>query len=770
MKLLKFEFTKHLTKFTVIFTSVMLLISLGVLVLQYAGEGTGDAALIREAQDALLSDYVNDRETYDADYADYEVRLQEFEDAVNTRRMSGTWYTVRLQSKKIDLDRYDDQRLYRDAQALIKRTEGYGNTVRTVVRQAYAKIEEIGIQPGNYVYDYQAALITKYSPLTELEIPVRNVRGWEEFFTQKTPVIFLAVTMLGVFTGIFVTEKRCRTLNVLRICRNGGCRMILTKLVCTGIFSVILTLLFTLTPLIVLALTTGLSDPGTVIQALPSFTLCPYRITIGGYLAIFVLIRIGVFLALSLFVTVFGQIAGSEIGVLTGSAVFLVLSYLLSMADLYSPLFPLRQFNFFDGAFVTLFFERYRAVNLFGHHIGLIPCAGMLLLGIIAILTALSFAVKLNSPALTSAPRFRKKKTRTQRNQTAAPVMSMSLFRYELAKHVLHPKGIALIALALAAKILISYNTFVPSPSEYERIYRDYLSDLGGEITEMQDDYIAGEEEYINASLAEYETAYDRYEAGEITYEEYRTLSEKKNYAELVQNPFGKVILRQSYLKGIQAREEGYRSIRYVYEEGILRLLFAGPDIPLLLLLLVLYSDLFSVEYQSGFIMILSLCRKGGKNTFRAKFILCAAVTTILYLMFSAPDLFFFVKYYGTESLSAGIMSIPDLSSLRWDLSAGQYLLLFKLACWIGYLILAAAAASLSLLAKNTLTAAVVFLGTVFIPIFLDIFGIGVLHSVSAGVLLCPSLLNSCLIQYLIYLAAVPALLLTGRRKGHWSS
>ena len=79
MKLLKFEFTKHLTKFTVIFTSVMLLISLGVLVLQYAGEGTGDAALIREAQDALLSDYVNDRETYDADYADYEVRLQEFE-------------------------------------------------------------------------------------------------------------------------------------------------------------------------------------------------------------------------------------------------------------------------------------------------------------------------------------------------------------------------------------------------------------------------------------------------------------------------------------------------------------------------------------------------------------------------------------------------------------------------------------------------------------------------------------------------------------------
>ncbi len=770
MKLLRFEFTKHLTKFTVIFSSVMLLLSLGVLVLQYADQGTGDAALIREAQDALLYDYVSDRAAYDADYADYEVRLQEFEDAVNTRRMSGTWYTVRLQSKKIDLDRYDDQRLYRDTQALIKRTEGYGNTVRTVVRQAYAKIEEIGIHPGNYVYDYQAALITKYSPLTEMEIPVENVRGWEEFFTQKTPVIFLAVTVLGIFVGIFVTEKRTRTLNVLRICKNGGWQMILTKLVCTGIFSVILTLLFTLTPLIVLYFTTGLSDPGRMIQAVPSFMLCPDQITIGQYLLIFILIRLAVFFALSLFVTVSGQIAGSEIGVLTGSAVFLVLSYLLSMADLYSPLFPLRQFNFFDGAFVTLFFERHRAVNFFGHHIGLIPCAGVLLICIIAALIVLSFAVKLNSPALTSAPRSRRKKARIQRKQNLSPVMSLSLFRYELAKHVLNSRGILLIVLTLTAKILISQITFAPDTSEYEVIYRNYIADLGGEITAAQDSYISDEMAYISVSLADYTTAYDRYDAGKITYDEYRTITEKKNYAELVQQPFEKVQQRQSYLSGILNREEEYSNIRYVYEEGLLRLLFSGLDIPLVLLMLVLYSDLFAAEYQSGFIMILSLTKRGGRHTFFAKFALCAAVTTVLKLMFSAADLFFLVKYYGTEYLSAGVMSVPDLASLRWDMTVGKYLLLFNLAGWMGCLLLSAAAASLSLLTRNRLTAAVITMGAVFIPVFLEIFGISVLHSVNPGVLLSPSLLKGCLTQYAIWLTAALILFCTAFRKGHWSA
>ncbi len=769
MKLLKYEFTKHLTKFTVIFTSVMLLLSLGVLFLQYADQGTGNAALIREAQDALLYDYVSDRAAYDADYADYEVRLQEFEDAVNTRRMSGTWYTVRLQSKKIDLDRYDDQRLYRDAQAVIKRTEGYGDTIRSVVRQAYAKIEEIGIHPGSYVYDYQAALITKYSPLTELKIPVENVRGWEEFFTQKTPVIFLAVTELGIFVSIFVTEKRTRTLNVLRICKNGGWHIILTKLMCMGIFSVILTLLFTLTPLLVFCFTTGLSDPGLAIQSLPSFMLCPQQITIGQYLALFVLIRTAVFFALALFVTVFGQIAGSEIGVLTGSAIFLVLSYLLSMADLYSPLFSLRQFNFFDGAFVTLFFERYRAVNFFGHHIGLIPCAGILLFIIIAALTALSFALKLNSPALTSAPRARRKKPRAPRKQKPAQTMSLFLLQHELAKYVLHPKSVILIALALAVKILISQITFAPDHSEYENIYRNYLSNLGGEITEQQDVYIDEEQTYINASLTDYDTAYDRYKTGEITYDEYRTISEKKNYAELVQQPFERILQRQSYLKGILNREVQYSNIRYVYEEGILRILFAGLDIPLVLLFLVLYSDLFAMEYQSGFIMILSLTRHGGKSTFAAKFTLCVAVTTILCVLFTAADLFFLIKYYGTETFRAGLMSIPDLSSIHWNISIGQYLMLCRLAGWLGCLLLSASISALSLMTKNTLTTAIITMGAVFIPEFLGIFGIPVLDFLSAGSVVTPSVPKNWVIPFMVYLVAALLLTFTVKRREHWS-
>ncbi|MBQ8511675.1 MAG: hypothetical protein IJ497_03595 [Clostridia bacterium] len=763
MKLLKYELTKHLTPFTVIFTSVMLVLSLGVVFLQYAGDGSADAVMIRDAQDDVLSDYVNDRETYDADYAEYEKRYAAFEEAVSIRRMSDEWYTIRLQSEKIDLDTYDDQKLYRDVKEIIARTEGYGDTLRKVIRQAYAKIEEIGILPGNYVYDYQAALITHYAPLTELEIPVEAVRGWEEFFTLETPVIFLAVTILGVLVSIFITEKRNRTLSVLRICKNGGWQLVLAKLLCTAVFSAVLTLAFTLTPLIVLHFTTGLSDPAVPVQALPSFPLCPYPITIAQYLALFVLIRLAVFFVLSLAAAVLGQLIGSEVGVLAGMSVFLVLSYLLSRVDYYSPFFPLRQFNFFDSAFVTLFFDRYRAVNLAGQHVGLILTAGVLLFVIAAVLVVLSFLVKLRSSQSFRRSIRQKASAKPVRRQKMAESMSLSVLRYEFDKYILHPRAAIILVLALAVKIVLSSMTFTPDGSVYEEIYRGYITELAGEVSPEKDAYISEEEAYIRASTADYEDAYDRYKAGGITYDEYRVITEKKNYAELVERPFEQLRQRQSYLKSVD--DGTFDGISYVYEAGVMRLLRSGMDIPLILLAMLLYADLFAREYRSGFIMIQSLTRYGGRRTLAAKYILAVSVMTVLYLLFTAADVFFLIRYYGTDCMTAGIMSIPDLASLRWNLSVWEYILLYKLVSWFGFVLLATGIASVSLLTKNILTAAVVTLGAVFIPAFLAVFGIDVLAPVNLTAVLNPTIVTDSILQLILYTAVGALLAFLGSRK-----
>ena len=241
LPLLHHELHKHLTRFTLVFTSVMLLLNLAVVFLQYMDQLNPEDTMIREAQEALLEDYTNDRDTYDADYADYEERLKEYKSAVSARSYSGVWTQIEFNNQKIDLKRYGDQQLYRDVDEIITRSEGYNRTIEKVLKSSYSKIREIGILPGNYVYEYQVALISHYTPLAELDIPTEPVRGWEEFFTLKTPVIFQTVTILGIFVSIFITEKRVRSLNILHISKKGGAPLIAAKLITAGIYSLILT-------------------------------------------------------------------------------------------------------------------------------------------------------------------------------------------------------------------------------------------------------------------------------------------------------------------------------------------------------------------------------------------------------------------------------------------------------------------------------------------------------------------------------------------------
>lgn len=771
LNLLKYELRKHLSRFSVIFVSVMLVLSLTVVCLEYADQLAPEADVIREAQENLLDDYINDREKYDADFTDYQVRLDEYKAAANARSASGEWRVVELRNEKIDLENYNDQRLYYDVNDIIKRTEGYNDAIEKVLLSSYSKIKEIGIQHGNYVYDYQAALIRHYTPLAELDVPTEAVYGWEEFFSLKTPVIFLAITMLGTLVSMFILEKRVKILNILHISRNGGWKLVAAKLMSTGIYSTVLTLLFTLTPLAVLALTTGLSRPTQYVQAMESLRLCPYQLTIWQYLMLFILVKIVVFIVFALFIAVLGQLVGSELVVLSASSVFMLLSYLLStVSDTSSPLFNLRQFNFFDTAFVGMYFERYRAVNLLGTHVGLIPFMTVTIAVIAVVLAAVSFAVRFGSKLMTSQRvsligRLKKQIKKREKKQTLAREGSMSVLRYEFDKNLLNSRGIIIVAAALAVKIVISAVSFIPVETNEDKIYKDYISNLGGEITQAQDDYINEEGDYINKSLSEYAEAELEYQAKTMSYEDFRTYTERKNYAELVERPYSRLMQRQMYLKMVLMSPEGYDNIEYVYEEGVMKYLFSFFDAVLVMLALALLTDIFSREYSSGFIMIMNLTKNGGRKTFAAKYLFGFIVVTVMYLLFSAVDIVFLMKNYDINYLHAGLMSIPDMREVGWNITVGQYLVLYKIISYLGFLLLGCMMTSISTLTKNILISAIVSLGIVFIPAFVGYFGVDAIDWVNITNVLNPSYVARYIPQYVICALASAVLFVLARRK-----
>jgi hypothetical protein len=154
---------------------------------------------------------------------------------------SGTFERVTFVNKKIDLENYGDIRLYRDVMEIIERANSHQDSINRVLHNSYAIIRDIGIQKNQYVYEYQVALISYYTPVSELEIIPENIYGWEEFFALQTPVIFIVITFIGIFANIFIVEKRTRIVNILNICRNGGFKLVTSKLLTIIIFSVSIT-------------------------------------------------------------------------------------------------------------------------------------------------------------------------------------------------------------------------------------------------------------------------------------------------------------------------------------------------------------------------------------------------------------------------------------------------------------------------------------------------------------------------------------------------
>lgn len=77
--MLKWETKKLCTRFTVISIVILLILNLAAVLLLYGEEGTDTGTVIKEARAELMDTYRNDREAYDALYADYKQQNAEYE-------------------------------------------------------------------------------------------------------------------------------------------------------------------------------------------------------------------------------------------------------------------------------------------------------------------------------------------------------------------------------------------------------------------------------------------------------------------------------------------------------------------------------------------------------------------------------------------------------------------------------------------------------------------------------------------------------------------
>ncbi|MBR4896819.1 MAG: hypothetical protein IKZ41_10335, partial [Clostridia bacterium] len=331
---------------------------------------------------------------------------------------------------------YGDSALFDDVGAVTERSRNYGRDIRRVVDSAVKRASDPDVEKGSYVYEYQAQLILHYRPLADTEIPAAGQFGWNEYFSMRVPTILLALASLAVFSGVWLGEKRSRIVNILRVSKRGTAPLILVKLAVSALVSVCLTLVFTLSPLAVIAVTRGFSPLSMPIQALSAFEFCPYALSVGQFLALTVSVQVALFLLFDLLVVILGQVLDHELPVYGILLVLLTAGYWLSGRQTDSLFYNLRMFNFVDLAAGDFLLTRYRALNLGGQLVGLIPALIALGLIVFGLLAGLPFAVGLRADSYrTFSFRLPVRRMRRRRAERAIRFRahSLSVFGYEMS-------------------------------------------------------------------------------------------------------------------------------------------------------------------------------------------------------------------------------------------------------------------------------------------------------------------------------------------------
>lgn len=747
--MLKWEIKKLCTRFTVISIIILLVLNLATVLLLYGEEGTDIGIEIREARAELMDTYHNDREAYDALYADYRQQNAEYDNWLMYGDGRFTW-----DNKLIDLETYGDRQLWRDVLAEISRAENYNADIEKVLREAYARLRELGDSRGDYTYEYQVNLILHYEELADMQITPQDVLGWNEYFSLVSPVIFLTMAMILIGVQLFLNEKQARFTSILHVCRYGETRTRLAKIGALFCITVVLTAAFTLLPLVVLRFTTGLSDSGQVMQALSNFEYCHLELTILEYLLLRLAANVLVFFVLGLVTAVLGQLSGSFVVTVGVMLVFLAVNAVLPV-------------GFFTAAFVNFFFERYRAVNFFGIHIPAVVFCLLLIAVIASGAFILAMLLKINLREYRWIEKFRKLLSRMQNKQgekkKSAAEHHHTLLGWELSKLVLNPRSMALLLVLFAVRCVIQESYFVPALTGDMVVYNNYMADiaeLGGTPADAEP-YISEEAGYIAKTNAEYDEALLLYREGRLSVEEYYAVRSRQNYTEYVSGGFGILQGKQAYLEYMSSQHE---NIGYVDEDGVAKFLSPDFDVIFVFVILFLFSDLFSSEYQSGFAAIQRLTRHGRKETGRAKYTAAILTVSAVWMVFTLADLVLLFLRFPMNGLGFGLMSIQDLGEIGWNLPVWAYIVLCRLCGLLGAVLLTVLAAGVSAITGQNLKSVMILFVALLAPYLLSAFGMTLFDAVNIRHLLYPILPDNT-IHYILYASAVVILYAVGARK-----
>ena len=548
----------------------------------------------------------------------------------------------------------------------------YPGDIERVIRLAERNIADLSGGGDSFVVRYQKKVIEKYTALLRSEQMPEKISGYDEYVAMSGQIYLLFISAVILGSTVILCEHDSRMKPFLCISKRGN-RAYAKKLWLMLILSFGLSAAFSIMNLAVCGMKYGLSGVRAPLVSVQSMELCPYTMSILGYIL--------TLYAVSSLLTFSVALFSAVIGKLSESYIFTFLSDGAVCACLYLSGFDLNDI-----------FTRYRALNLFGTATDSMRCYTVILLLLGVVLGALFCLV--GNRQTSFGERMRKGERllfekadavcrKALERKSPRRVRRHGLYIYELKKIFISSRLILLVILLLGAKVYFCIENDRQN-DPYESEYYRLCTELGGRLTEEKSAYISSGLAECKAILSQYEEMKDQMQNGLITSEKYNEYIQKLYAAEVQQSAFLRLEEQKRHIESL--RDKG-TDAEIIYDSGWKTLFGAGPDLYLYALVLLLFAGIYTFEYKSGMDGLLPSVRKGGAALDRTKFLTAATVTAALCLVFTMTDIIFVAKQYPLEGLSAPSLSVAGLP-IPMNAPLLLYAILFEFKRMFGFVVL----------------------------------------------------------------------------------
>lgn len=624
----------------------------------------------------------------------------------------------------------EDISLFEYVCSFIDADKNYHSRMNLIITQSSNIIKQTENSKGDvntYNYRYQKQVIKRYSALNEnISLGDGIVVGWNEYFGIGTEIIFVFAAVLICSVWIAVNDYHTGFYAIEKACAKGRENTAAAKYLAAMISGAVLTEAFNLSSLLATWAALGFSDPFVPIQSVDAFLLCPYNISIAGYLLITLVIRMLTVAIFSSVVLAISSVARKFTAGIIGGAVLLFGGFLMSSADFIKS-GQAKYINFWSIFNLKELFSRYRALDIIAHPVSIIPVSilsGAILLVAAFFVNRFGFARVSNSARKRRASARKNEKARSLKEvRKKATLYDTSLLSFEQRKRIWI---IFLLAAVVIIKCAYAASYFEIDDTSYNRIYTGYIAEIEGEYSSEKAAYLRDEYDNCNAIVEKYGEHTEAYFSKKMSIDDYLVYCADYSAAQMKIRVLGDIMKQSGYLGSLY--NKGVTG-SFVNELYCYKYLGAGTDWILIAFLCVLSISGFSMERRktsssSSPSFLLGTTLKGRTDTFMAKYLFTLIYAVSATVLLKAIDLVCFAVKLGMPPKGALLVSMTRYAFAQTSLSFGQYIGSVFAFSLLGAVLAASACFAISYFIKDNLSAYVTSAIFIFAPGLLQAAGV----------------------------------------------